>query len=135
MAPARELAQIIGTHEPDEAHIREAAAQLAHRICGILGAQALLDIGCDDAPSIGDAARLGEALRERGHARARLQRVAGLDHEPELVQPQMDDRLARNMQMPLMRRVEGTAQNADALMVPMAEMGNQGRICPAPRTT
>jgi hypothetical protein len=49
----------------------------------------------------------------------------------------MDHRLARNMQMAFMRRVEGAAEHADTQAVPVAKTGDgqtQGRICPLPRT-
>jgi hypothetical protein len=45
--------------------------------------------------------------------------------------------LARDMQMPFMRRVEGAAEQADSKTIPVAVSGYrkaQGRICPLPRT-
>jgi hypothetical protein len=47
----------------------------------------------------------------------------------------MAHRLAGDVQMAFMRRVEGAAEQADFLPVTVAGNEAQGRICPLPRTT
>jgi hypothetical protein len=79
-----------------------------------LGAKLPLDAGRDDPPPVGKALGGSKALRKGRHALLGLQRIAGRNHEPKLVQPKVDHRLARDMQMSLMRRIEGTAKQADA---------------------
>jgi hypothetical protein len=136
--PARQLQQIIRPHQPDEFLARKPPPQLTHGIRAVLCAQSGLDIGRYNPPPIGNPPGRGEPLRKRRHAGFWFQRVAGGDHQPELVQPEMAHGLARDMQMPLMRRVERTPEQADAqgaaASVPRY-INAQLRICPVPRTT
>ena len=53
-----------------------------------------------------DAARRPRALVERGHSVARLERIAGRDQEPDLVEGEALERDQRDLEMPLMRRIE-----------------------------
>ena len=51
----------------------------------------------------------------QGRGRVALQRVARADQPPDLIQPQPLQRLARQMHMAGMGRIEGPAQQADHL--------------------
>ena len=100
-APARQLRQDVGAHEPDEAHAREAPQQPAQRVDGVARAEHRLDRGGDHAAAVGDAARGRQALAERRHAAVRLQRIAGRDQQPDLVQPQPPPREVGDVAMAL----------------------------------
>lgn len=108
-APFRQLAQIISAHQPDEVHAGKFFAEGRQGFGGVGGVQMPFDIGGDDVPAIGDAAGGGQAIGERRHPGRRFQRVAGGDHQPELVQPAMDHRRPGDVQMADMRRVERAA--------------------------
>ncbi len=132
-APPGETCEIVGAHQPDEACRWKSPAQCAQRIDGVAGAEPCLDIGGDDPPPIGDASRRGEAVGEGGHAVGLLERVAGRDHQPDLIEVQPALQLSRNMAMAGMGRVERTAKDADALPPPVAARGNgsaqSGALC------
>ncbi len=114
----------------------ETAFEFAHGVASEARAQARLDIGGDDPPAIGNMLCAGQPFSQRAHAGGRLQRVAGRDHEPELVQSQMPDGLPRDMQMPPVRWIERAAEQSDFQTKPVAETRwFQGRTWPVPRTT
>ncbi len=82
-------------------------------------------------------------MAERRHAVLWLQRVAGGDQQPDLIEPQFLARDLDDMAMPGVRRIERTAEKTDARAAPIAEAGDrimrerrvQGRTCPVPVTT
>ncbi len=125
--PARQLFQIIRAHQPDEAGAGEAAAEFSQCVDGEAGAQRRLDVGGDDAAAIGDGMRGSEAFGQRGHAAAGLERIAGGDEQPDLVQAQMLAREGRDMQMAIMGGVVGAAEQADAAAAAVAVGWDQGR--------
>jgi hypothetical protein len=50
---------------------------------------------------------------ERRHVIQRLERIAGRDHQPDLIQPQMPPRQFGDMAVAGMRRIERTAEQPD----------------------
>lgn len=72
VAPAGQLRQIIGPHQPDKLHPRPAALQGGQRIPGISGAQAPFDGADQDARMSGCGVGGFQTIRERGHALYRL---------------------------------------------------------------
>ncbi len=130
--PAWELNEIIRPHQPDEARTGEAALQFAQGVARVARAKPRLDIRGDDSSPIGNPPGTCQALSLCAHPGGGFQRVAGRDHEPELVQPQMPHGLLGDVQMPFMRRVERAAEQADLQPVAMA---SQRLTWPVPRTT
>jgi len=123
------LHQIIRANQKHEIRTRKALAQFHKRISGEARAKRPFDIGRDHAPAIGNAPRARQTFRKRRHPRARLQGIARRDQQPNLIQPKRAERLARDMAMPGMGRVEGPAQKADAAPAAIAERGRRhGRI-------
>ncbi len=88
--------------------------------------QETLDAGDEDSPGIGvclgeQRAGLGETLRDRRESGGILERIAGRDEKPDLVQPQPVQGRARDVQVPRMRRIEAAAEQPDARAPPVAE--------------
>ena len=83
-----------------------------------------------------DGAGAGQALCQGRHAARRLQGIAGGDQQPYLIQPQSREGEARDVQMPGMGGIEGTAEQADSAAPAVTESGNgvsgQGRTWPVP---
>ncbi len=141
-APARQLLQDVGAHQPDEAGSRKPPQQAAQRIDGVARAEHRLDRAGDDAAAIGEAARGRQPLIERRHAALRLQRIAGRHQQPDLIEPQPPPCQLDDVAMACVRRIERTAEQADAHAPSVAEARDrlmperrvQGRTCPVPIT-
>src|SRR5216684_1278595 len=143
--PMAELREIVSAHQPDETGASEAALEDAQRVGGIARTQPRLDIGDLDARIVDDGCGGSDALDQRGHAAHRLQRVLRRDEPPDLVEAEAAQRLAADMQMAAVGRVERAAEQADAPSSPIAkrrgerEAGSsrrrsgQGRTWPSPR--
>ena len=141
MPPTRQLLQIIRPHQPDEAGMGEAHAELAQGIDGVAGAKSGFDIGGDYVAAIAEGAGAGQPVGQRAHAFRRFERVARGDQQPDLIQPQAAFGHGGDVQMAGMGGVEGPAEQADAQTPAVAERadlgmagGFQGRICPVPVT-
>jgi hypothetical protein len=140
--PARQLLQNVGTHQPDETHTRKLPQQVPQRIDRIACAECGLDCACHDAASVRDGTRGCHALGKRRHPALRLQRVAGRNQQPYLIEPQAPSREVDDVAMPRMRRIERTAEQPDARAAPVTEPRDrlmpkrrvQGRTCPVPIT-
>ena len=67
--------------------------------------------------------RRGEPRFERRHVlRAFLQRIAGRDQPPHLVEAERAHRLEADVPVPAMRRIERAAEETDARHAPTASM-------------
>ena len=160
--PCGQLDQIVGTHEPDEADAGKVPDQGLEGLHGVDGPERGLDGSRQDSGVPGAGPGVGQALGQGRGAPARLQGVLGRDQPPDPVQPEPPQGLARDFQVPLVGRVEGAAEEPDALPPPRqgpaqggsqpgaagqpgagslrgsAEGGDrgapQGRTCPDPRT-
>jgi len=120
-----ELREIVGTHQPDEASPRKAAFQRAQRVGGVTRAQPRLDIGNPDALVADDRRGGCDAVGERRHAVDRLQRILRRDEPPDLVELEMAQRLAADVQVAAMGRVERAAEQADTSPAAIAERGGE----------
>ncbi len=120
-SPARQFVEQIGAHQPHEARAWKATLQRRDGVAAEAGAKLRLDPGRDDAAAIGDGPRRGEAGCERRHAGARLERVAGRDQKPDLIESQSAAALPGNQAVAGMRGVEGSAQEPNAHPPPVAE--------------
>jgi len=140
--PARQLYQNVGAHQPDEARTRELPQQTPQRIDSVACAERDLDRACHNASSVRDGARGCHTLAERRHPALRLQRIAWRNQQPHLIEPKTPSREIDDVTMTRMRRIERTAEQADAHAAPVAKPGDrlmrrrrvQGRTCPVPIT-
>ena len=140
--PARQLYQNVGAHQPDEARTRELPQQTPQRIDSVACAERDLDRACHNASSVRDRMCGCQTLAERRHPALRFQRIAGRNQQPYLIEPQPPASNIDDMAMPRMRRIERTAEQANAHPSPIAEPGDrlmrrrrvQGRTCPVPIT-
>ena len=114
------MLQVVGPEQQDEADAREALAQQIQGVGGVARAEFRLDARRDHAPAVGDAPGVGEALGEGRHAAGRLQRVAGRDQQPDLVEAERRQRPFRHVPVPFVGGVEAAAEQADAGAAPIA---------------
>lgn len=112
--PAMELREIVGAHQPDEAMLGIQARQFGERIGGVAGLEPLLDRGDPDRRMPRHHPRRCHARPKRRHPRLVLQRIAGRDEPPHLVEPERPQRMERQPPMPAMRRIERAAEKTDA---------------------
>ena len=87
-APARQLLQDVGTHQPHKPRSRKLPQQAAQRVDAVACAEQRLDRAGDDATAIGEAARGCQSLLKRRHAALRLQHIAGRHQQPDLIEAQ-----------------------------------------------
>ena len=130
--PLVELGQVIAAHQPDEAVARIAPLQRPQRIDSKPRAQLALD--SRGANRRAAAVRHGgcEPRRQRSHARPGLERIAGRNQPPHLVQPQRAQRGQADLAVTAMRGIEAPPQQADAFQRRAFRAG-PGR-CRAPAT-
>jgi hypothetical protein len=141
-APARQLLQVVGAHQPDEPSSGKLPQQTAQRIDGIARAEHCLDRAGNDTAPIGEAARGCQPLIEWRHAPLCLQRIARRHQQPDLIEPQTTPCHVDNVAMSRVRRIERTTEKADAHAPSVAEARDwlmpqrrvQGRTCPVPVT-
>lgn len=135
------VGQIVGPHQPDETCPRKPLPQSLKRPVGRPCAQRPLDIGHHHPRVPGHGAGLADADRQRRHAVLGLQRVLRRYQPPDLIKAQPLERQKAGMPVPVMGRIEGTAEKADLPAGPgragakMRRDRRQGRTCPLPRTT
>jgi len=102
-----EIGQIVSAHDPDELAGGIAAHESGEHIDGVAGAELPLDRGRADSRMAGDALGRREACGERRHvARLVLERIAGRDEQPEIVETKRFDRTERDAAMPRMAGIE-----------------------------
>jgi len=112
--PVADLREIVGPHQPHKIDSRPARLQRGECVDGEMRAESGLEIEDADAPIMlrnGFGAR--DALAELAHAGGRLQRILRCDQPPDFIEAETLQRLAADMQMALMRRVERAAKQAD----------------------
>lgn len=141
-SPARQLLKDIRAHQPNKRCTRKPPLQLAQRVDGVTRAQYTLYRARHHPAPIGNPARRGQALRQRGHTALRFQRVSGGNQQPNLIETQASACQLNHVPMALMRWVEGAAEQANPHPPPIAEARKllmphrriQGRTCPLPNT-
>ena len=124
--PAVELTQIVGAHQPDEAHMRRAARQPEQSVVGVALADVGLDAGDDDARMGGDAAGLRHAFGERRQIGRPFQRIAGRRQPPDRVEPQAFQRDQAQQPMAGVGGIERTAEQANAVAGLAARQSGEG---------
>lgn len=106
--------QIVGPHQPDETRARPSRGQPCQGRRGLRRAEPVLKI---DDPDSGVAGRMpggSHPVGERRHAGLWLQGILRRDHPPDLIQAESLQRLAGDVQMSVMGRVEGPAQQTNS---------------------
>ena len=114
MLPAVKLGEVVRPHQPDEAHTGIAGPQRGKGLRGVAGAKMGLDIRDLDPRVLHHLARARQTGRHRGRS-MRLERIARADHPPHPIQPETLDRLAGDMGVTLVRRIERPAKQPDHL--------------------
>ena len=124
-APTRQLHQIIGADQPDKMHARKQTLQITHGIEREGAAEMPFDVGRHNAASIRDGACRGQSILQRRHPGTILQRIAGRDEQPDLIESQATQSDFSDVAMPAMRRVEASAEQAHTQPPPIAEAGKR----------
>src|ERR1051325_1099536 len=113
--PIWELHEVIATHQPDETRPRKAPPQRLYGVRGVGGAELGFDIADpDSAVGGGDFPGLLQPLGERRHPGDRFERVLRRHQPPDFIEIEPLQRLAADMQVPAMRRIERAAEQPDA---------------------
>lgn len=115
MLPTGNLNKVVGPHDPHEATSGMARYQGSQGIDGVNRTQLALGVADAHAPIRRGAAGRSEPPFERSHVRGVFQRVLWRNQPPHLVQRQPLQRLPRNVPVPLVRRIERSPQESDAL--------------------
>ena len=113
-APALEIDQIIGAHDPDKAMARMAAAETLDGVGGVLALPTLFAIAHPNRRMAREAPRCGQTLFERRHAALRFKRVLQRHQPPEFIQTEPLDSLEADMKVAFMCRIERAAEQPDA---------------------
>lgn len=141
--PTRQGGQTICPGQPHKPRMGETHLQFADGINRIARAESGFYVRCHQLMAIHQPRDRLKPLNKRRHTGRCLQRIAGRDHKPHLIQPQRPQRPTGNGQMPFMRRIEGAPQQPDtrAPQVPrswnsvLAAHPDQVRTCPVPSTS
>lgn len=121
--PQRQLQQVVGAHDPDEALAPPRRPQGGQRVDGTAGAQHGFDAADTDARVARGPPRARQPLGVGRHAARRLERVVRRYQPPHLVERQQVERQQADMAVSLMRGIERAAEQADA---PLAANGEGG---------
>jgi len=108
-----ETGEIVGTHDPDEMHMRIAGPNEFQRSGRIARAQCPLECRHLDPWISGQRFAGGEAFGKRCQLLLVLQWIAGCYQPPQLVEAQAPQGDLGHKQVSRMRRVEGTAEETD----------------------
>lgn len=111
--PLMKRSQAVGAHDPDEVNPRIAGSYMRQCIGGVRIAESLLESRDLYARVVDQLLAHGDAIAERREFSAAFQRVAGRHHPPELVEIQSAQGDLRDQKMPIMRRIERPAKEAD----------------------
>lgn len=110
------LRQIVRPHQPNETIGRAARYQFFKGIGSIPRAKLGLDIADVNSGNGGrDGASGIHAFLKRGHAVGRFERILRRHQPPHFIQPQHLERHARDMQVPLMSRIERAPEQTNAV--------------------
>lgn len=113
MPPVMKIRHSVGAHQPDEAEARISAENPRQRVDGKARAFASLEVADADRRSARQRLGRGEPRLQRRHVlRRRLERVAGRDQPPHLVEAQRLGRVDADLPVPAMGGVEGAAEEA-----------------------
>jgi hypothetical protein len=111
--------QVVASEQPNELIARVAALELADRIDGEPSTRGSLEIADSNRRLARHSLGGGEPRLVRGHIlRFGFQRVPRRDEPPHLIEPKRADCAQADPTMSPVRRVEGTAEEADARHAP-----------------
>lgn len=111
--PAGQFGKNISPHQPDEAGTRETESERANCIKGISGAERGFNIRGDETTVSRQPFNGSKTGVERRHPLARLERIAGRDHQPDLIETKHVQGTQGNLNMPFMRRIERSSEKTD----------------------
>ena len=114
MAPLRQLQQVVGADQPDQAALA-VPLQPAQRVDRVAGAEALLEIAADDARIAARASACAEAKRSAKLAMPAtgFNGFCGETSHQTRSSREAPERLAADREMALVRRVERAAEQPD----------------------
>src|ERR1700758_2687983 len=109
-----ELAKVVGAHDPNEIDAGRSAPEPPKRIIGKVRVDLRLDVAYDDPGPNVEPARGLHARLERREPGQRLQWISGRHQPPDAVELETAQRKPRDERMPLVRRIERPAEEANA---------------------
>ena len=109
-----ELGEVIATHQPDKTDIGKTAFQRFKRVDGITRAKHAFDIERNNARMARNVIRLTQSIPQRRQTGVALKRIFRRHQPPDIVQLQAFQRHKADVQVTMMRRIEGTAQKTNA---------------------
>ena len=112
--PTLEICQIVGTHHPNEAMARVAAAETLNCVSAVWTVPTLFAIAHTNRRVADETPRCGQTLFKWRHAALRFKRILRRNQPPELIQIEPFDGLKANMKMAFMRRIERATKQADS---------------------
>ena len=112
VAPLIKLRQIVSPHQPDKPHLGIHRHKRPQSLSSIARARSLLEIADFDTRMLHHIPRPRHPLSYWRWPFC-LQRIAGAYQPPDLIKPKSLERLARDVHMPLVRRVKRAAQQPD----------------------
>src|SRR6266436_1455717 len=115
LLPAVERAQIVGSHDPDKMDARAVRYQISDYVIRITDADRGFDSGNLHAGMPGELACRRHTLVERRKPRCVLERIAGRDQPPHLVERQPFHGQQTSSAMGLVRRIERSSEQPHAL--------------------
>ncbi len=115
--PAMKPGEVIRPHQPDKTVARVLRLQEANRVDAVVKPVHCFDIHHPDARVARDRPCTSKPRRIFCEFTCFLERVLRRDEPPDFIEPKALHRLKRNMQMAFVRRVERTAEQADAAAV------------------
>ena len=113
LLPAMETPQIVRAHDPDESDSGAAGPQPGYRIVRVSRLNDSFETGDINARMMCESARGRDPLEQRGKTAGVLEGVAGCHQPPDAVKPQSLECEQSRCEMGLMRRVKGSAKQAD----------------------
>src|SRR5690606_38843112 len=111
--PVTDLVQVVGAHQPDEAHVGIMPPQLLQRVGRVARAQPRFHRGDPDARMAGHGLGAAQALRQRRHAVGVLERILRADQPPDAIELQPVQRGQADLAMRRMGRIEAAAEQAN----------------------
>lgn len=115
LSPTMELGQAVSAHDPNEPRSWPAREHERQCPCGKRAPELGFEGGNRDARISGDSAAKSEPLVERQQVAVGLERIAGCDNPPDAIKMQALQRDLADEPVRSMRRIEGPAEQPDAL--------------------
>ena len=115
ITPFVKIWQGVASKQPNVTVLRVATLEPSHAVNREAGSLPLFEVTDADARTAGHPSGRREPGSERCHiVRAFLERIAGRDQPPHLVEPERPHRCQTDVPVPGVGRIEGSAEQADA---------------------